>query len=75
MPGQRGLSALQWLTPRELEVLHLISRHLTASEIAETLVISTRTVEGHVAHILHKLGVHSRHRAARIYLANRGKDT
>ena len=35
-------------------------RRLYDQEIAERLVISVRTVEAHVAHILQKFGVHSR---------------
>jgi len=48
------------LTPRELEVLKLIAEAHTSDEIAETLVISRRTVDHHRANILAKLGMRDR---------------
>jgi DNA-binding NarL/FixJ family response regulator len=45
------------LTSRELEVLKLIAEAHTTSEIATALAISSKTVEHHRAHILHKLGM------------------
>lgn len=51
------------LTEREHEVLQLLAEGLTHREIADRLVISPRTVETHITHILGKLGVHSRAQA------------
>ena len=48
------------LSPREVEVARLAGAGRRNREIAETLFISTRTVEAHVASALHKLGVDSR---------------
>jgi DNA-binding NarL/FixJ family response regulator len=59
------------LTPRELEVTKLIAEGLTSEEIAETLVISRKTVERHRANILEKLGMRNRVELTR-YAIRRG---
>jgi LuxR family maltose regulon positive regulatory protein len=51
------------LTPRELEVLALLARHLTNRQIAEELVISSGTVKTHTLRIYRKLGVRGRQQA------------
>ena len=48
------------LTPRQRQVAALVARGLTNREIAEKLVISKRTVDAHVEHILAKFGFTSR---------------
>jgi non-specific serine/threonine protein kinase len=48
------------LTRRELEVARLVADGMTDREIAGALVISQRTAESHVQHILTKLGFRSR---------------
>ena len=48
------------LTPRELEVLRLLSDGLRNATIAERLFLSSRTVEHHVSAILRKLNAQSR---------------
>ena len=48
------------LTPREHQVARLAARGLSASEIAQHLHISERTVESHLANAYAKLGIHSR---------------
>lgn len=48
------------LTPREREVVKLISRGLTNREIARLLHISVKTVDRHRANIMEKLNIHNR---------------
>lgn len=52
--------ALNTLTPRELEVMSYLIRGFTNRQIAETLFISMRTVEGHRANLLGKLELKTR---------------
>ncbi|MER7370746.1 response regulator transcription factor, partial [Nonomuraea wenchangensis] len=52
------------LTARELEVLREVTNGRSNREIAETLVISVKTVSVHVSNILAKLGVAGRGEAA-----------
>jgi two-component system, NarL family, response regulator NreC len=48
------------LTHRELEILRMVARGYTNNQIAGKLSISARTVEGHRANLMGKLGLHSR---------------
>jgi DNA-binding NarL/FixJ family response regulator len=52
------------LSPREREVAALIVGGLSNRQIAESLVISERTVENHVSSILARLGVNTRAQVA-----------
>lgn len=52
------------LTNRELEILRLICKGYTNSDIARTLFISKNTVKVHLGHILEKMNVHTRLQAA-----------
>ncbi|TGE34998.1 response regulator transcription factor [Desulfosporosinus fructosivorans] len=51
------------LTPKEIEIIELVSRGLHNKEIASALGINVRTVESHVSNILPKLGVSTRFEA------------
>jgi response regulator RpfG family c-di-GMP phosphodiesterase/DNA-binding CsgD family transcriptional regulator len=57
-PTHRGLGAD--LTPRELEVLGLITAGLVNKEIAQQLGLSLNTVRNHAQNILYKLQAHSK---------------
>lgn len=48
------------LTPRELEVLHLIADGMTNIQIADLLDISPNTVTRHRANLMQKMQVHNR---------------
>jgi DNA-binding NarL/FixJ family response regulator len=57
-PKTEGL--LDGLTEREVEVLALVTRGLSNSEIADELIISPATAKTHVAHLLAKLNARDR---------------
>ena len=70
--GSRGLRPVRSpLTPREWEVVDLLSDHLGTDEIAERLVLSTETVRSHVKNILRKLDARSRDEAVAVAAAHR----
>lgn len=48
------------LTDRERDVLKLVAEGYTTAEIAEMLVVSRKTVEGHRTSLMEKLGIHNR---------------
>ena len=59
------------LTSREVEVLRLVALGLTDSMVAERLVISPRTVQGHVRSIFNKIHVNSRSAATRFAIEHK----
>jgi predicted ATPase/DNA-binding CsgD family transcriptional regulator len=66
--GRRDTPRTGWdaITPMEREVVALVAQGLTNREAAARLVISPRTVETHVAHVLAKVGIASRRELARV---------
>lgn len=59
-PAPKQAAVTSPLTAREREIAVLVAEGLSNRAIAQTLVISPRTVDGHVEHILSKLGFVSR---------------
>ena len=58
-------SPMLGVTEREHDVLRLVAKHLTNSEIADRLFLSVRTVESHMSSLIRKLGVTDRRGLAR----------
>jgi DNA-binding NarL/FixJ family response regulator len=54
------------LTPREWEVLDLMSQGLDTHEMSEALVLTEETIYSHVKNVLRKLAVHSRREAVEV---------
>jgi two-component system nitrate/nitrite response regulator NarL len=66
-PGQGPKNSLKLLTKREREIMELLSRGESNKSIALTLSISYDTVKQHVRHILNKLSLSSRVKAAVLF--------
>ena len=54
------------ITPRELEVLHLIAEGLSTKEMADRLFVSENTVKTHTSRVLDKLGASRRTQAVQL---------
>jgi NarL family two-component system response regulator LiaR len=67
----RKPNAAAELTEREREVLRLVAQGRSNKEIARELVVSERTIKGHVSNILGKLGLQDRTQAA-LYAVRHG---
>jgi len=65
LPASDDLTAIEPLTPRELEVLELVTEGLPNKAIAVRLGISDQTVKFHLASIMGKLGASNRTEAVR----------
>ena len=64
LPEQRRPGEDTLLTARELQVAQLVGRGMSNREIAEVLLLSVRTVQGHVENVLRKLRFSSRTQVA-----------
>lgn len=58
------------LSTREWEIANLVARGMTNRDIAERLVVSTRTVEGHVYRMFAKLNITDREGLAALIRGN-----
>jgi len=65
LPTKTSPSYPSGLTVREVEVLRLVAQGLTDAQVADQLVISSRTVNGHLRSIYSKINVTSRSAATR----------
>ena len=65
-----GSPALEPLSERERDILHLLALGHTNQEIGKKLFISVRTVDTHRAHIMQKLGLETRAELVMFALAN-----
>jgi DNA-binding CsgD family transcriptional regulator len=59
-PRRVQLTGLEALTASERRIAELAAQGLTNREIAQTLFITSRTVEGHLTHVFNKLDVKTR---------------
>ncbi|MDI7251431.1 MAG: response regulator transcription factor, partial [Actinomycetota bacterium] len=66
-----GSGPLDTLTPREYDVLAMMSEGMSNKDIAASLFISTKTVEKIISGIYRKLGVVSRTAAVKLFLSSR----
>ncbi len=57
---RRGVSAVDELTPQELQVARMLAGGRTTREAAAALFLSPKTVEYHLRHVYIKLGIRSR---------------
>jgi two-component system, NarL family, response regulator NreC len=65
-----GSAALEPLSERERDILHLLALGYTNQEIGKKLFISVRTVDTHRAHIMRKLRLETRAELVMFALAN-----
>lgn len=63
VPALRDTARLAALTSREQEIFELISAGMSNREVAQSLVLSEKTVKFHVSNLLRKLGLRNRTQA------------
>ena len=74
-PGQEPRNSLKLLTEREREIIQLLARGESNKVIAQHLSISYDTVKQHVRHILTKLNLSSRVKAAVLFAKEGGAES
>jgi two-component system nitrate/nitrite response regulator NarL len=74
-PEDEPKNSLKLLTEREREILQLLSRGESNKAIAQTLSISYDTVKQHVRHILTKLNLSSRVKAAVLFTEQQAQNS
>ena len=74
-PEDEPKNSLKLLTDREREILQLLSRGESNKAIAQTLSISYDTVKQHVRHILTKLNLSSRVKAAVLFTEQQAQNS
>jgi len=62
-----SMAKMDMLSPREMEVMELISHSMTNEEIADKLFLSSKTVKTHLRNIFAKSGIRNRVEAALVY--------
>jgi LuxR family maltose regulon positive regulatory protein len=74
--GRVAVSPVEYLTPREVEILYLITEGYSNREAADKLFVSVSTVKKHINHIYGKLNVNTRIQAAlrakQMHIFNKG---
>ena len=65
---KKKVDSEQHLSPRETDILNMISKGRTNKEIAEVLYISEKTVRNYVSNLFKKISVTNRTEAARYWL-------
>jgi DNA-binding NarL/FixJ family response regulator len=73
-PRRRPSSGWEALSPAELRIARLVASGWSNPDIAAELLLSRRTVQSHVSHILAKLGARSRVEIARQFLEHTDPD-
>ena len=63
-PDDQSKQTKPQLTPKETEILHIVSKGASNQEVSEQLGIKCRTVQSHLYYIYKKLGVSNRIQAA-----------
>jgi DNA-binding CsgD family transcriptional regulator len=68
-PRRDRITGRDALTGTELRVAHLAIEGMTNRQIAEALFVTKKTVESHLDHVFHKLGIHARGELQRALVA------